>query len=84
MTGSYYGHRGEFDTNDAVRARMEDMEQFYEGDNDFNAFEHGYDWDEIVDAVNDGYLPEDYIDNLENDNADDYHEEYDSYDSYDD
>ena len=100
MTDSYYGHRGEFDTNDAVRARMEDMEQFYEGDHDFNAFEQGYDWDEIVDAVNDGYLPEDYLDNLKNDNEDSYdnryryedgykdsyesEESYEQYDSYDD
>lgn len=98
MTDDFYGHRGEFDTNDAVRARMEDMEQFYNGDHDFNAFEQGYDWDEIVDAVNDGYLPEDYLDNLENDNddsydngyEDDYHDSYESeesyeqYDSYDD
>ena len=53
---------------DALYARLEDMEQFYNSDHSFNATEHGYDWDEIVDAMAEGCLPEDYAENMEEDN----------------
>lgn len=71
LTDTYYGHRGEYDTNDTILSRMEDMEQFYANDPDFDATEQGYDWDEIIDAVNDGFLPEDYLEEKE-DEDDDY------------
>ena len=44
---------------DELYARLEDMEQFYNSDHSFNASEHGYDLDEIVAAMDDGYLPDD-------------------------
>lgn len=69
-TGAHYAHRSMFDTNDAIRARMEDMEQYYAQDKDFDAFDQGYEWDEIVDAANDGYLPEDYMDKREEEHLD--------------
>lgn len=55
MTSDYYGKHGEFDTNDRIRAHMEDMEQMSR-DEGFDPHDHGYDWDEISDARNDGYI----------------------------
>lgn len=56
ITDNYYGMHGEFDLNDAMRANMEDMEQFRSVDPYFDPKEHGYDWDEVMDALNDGYI----------------------------
>lgn len=56
MTSNYYGKHGEFDTNDRMRANMEDMEQFHNSSSSFDPYDHGYDWDEISDADNDGYF----------------------------
>jgi len=54
--GSDGGRDDPFATNDRIRANMEDMQQFASGDPGFNPYDHGYDWDEISDAGNDGYF----------------------------
>lgn len=54
--GSNGGRDDPFATNDRIRANMEDMQQFASGDSGFNPYDHGYDWDEISDAENDGYF----------------------------
>ena len=56
MTKDYMGNHGEFDINDEVRLHMEDMQQAQADNPDYDPFEDGYDWYEVVDAINDGYI----------------------------
>lgn len=55
ITDDYYGKHGEFDSNDRIRAHMEDMQQMA-NEPGFDPEDHGYDWDEISDARNDGFI----------------------------
>lgn len=55
MTSDYYGRHGEFKTNEQVLAHLEDMQQM-SSEPGFMPDEQGYDWDEISDAKNDGFI----------------------------
>lgn len=55
VSGSYYGHNGEFDRNDESRRVSEDMQQFHNSHPDADLSDHYY-WDDIRDAETDDYL----------------------------
>ena len=56
LTKDDLGEHGEFDINDEVRAHMEDMQQAQADNPRYDPLEDGYDWDEVTDAINDGYI----------------------------